>query len=256
LLSSKRREQLRRKAPQLIVTAMVIFLVVFVIFEFLEDALVEGTPITSDPLINAILSFTTDVTATVSCWGYTGIFVLMLLESSSLPVPSEVVLPFAGYLISAGFYHLSFELTVLVATIAAIIGSLIDYFAGLRGVQALVQRRVLDRVFFSMDQLEYAGKWFHKYGLFIVFFARLIPGLRTLISFPAGAARMDVRKFVALTTAGCLLWNSLLTYVGYYLGTNWREVAGVSQYIIIGVIVTCAILFIAYLLIRRDRNRK
>ncbi len=87
-------EKLRRKAPQLIVVAVAIILIAYIAFEILEDVLIEGTPITSDPWISAIVSFTKDVTATVSSWGYTGIFGLMLLESSSLPVPSEVVLPF------------------------------------------------------------------------------------------------------------------------------------------------------------------
>jgi membrane protein DedA with SNARE-associated domain len=247
-------EKLRRKAPQLIVVAIALILIAYVAFEILEDVLIEGAPITSDPWISAIISFTKDVTATVSSWGYPGIFGLMLLESSSLPVPSEVVLPFAGYLVSIG--QLNFGLTVLVATVAAIAGSLIDYFIGLKGFQVLAEHKVLGRVIFSTAQLETAGRWFKKYGSFMIFIARLIPGLRTIISFPAGAARMPLPKFAAFTTAGCLLWNGVLIYVGYYLGSNWREVAAVSQYIIVGVIATFAVLIAVYLVVRRRKREK
>jgi membrane protein DedA with SNARE-associated domain len=99
------------------------------------------------------------------------------------------------------------------------------------------------------------GRWFKKYGSFMVFIARLVPGLRTLISFPAGAARMSLAKFVAFTTAGCLLWNGVLIYVGFYLGSKWREVAGVSQYILFGVIAAFIVVVTAYL-VGRHRGKK
>jgi len=241
---------LRRKAPQIIAATIIIVIAVYVLFEFLEDA-----PLTSGPMVSAIMSFTSTVKDTVFSWGYSGIFGLMLLESSSLPVPSEVILPFAGYLVSIGYHNLNFWVTVLVATVAAIIGSLVDYYIGLKGIQALTKHRILGRALFSVDQLTFAGKWFNKYGSLMIFLARLIPGIRTLISFPAGAAKMPLAKFLAFTTAGCILWNILLIYVGYYLGTNWTEVAGISHYILIAVIAALAVLIAVYLLVRR-RKRK
>jgi membrane protein DedA with SNARE-associated domain len=204
-------------------------------------------------LVSAIISFTRDVKNTVASWGYSGIFGLMVLESSSLPVPSEVILPFSGYLVSIG--QLNFWVTVAVATVAAIIGSLIDYYIGLKGVEALAKRRVLGRFLFSKDQLALASKWFDKYGAIIIFLARLIPGIRTLISFPAGAAKMPITKFLVFTVAGCLLWNSVLIYVGYYLGSNWTEVAGFSHYIIIAVIAALVALAVAYLIVRNRRRK-
>jgi membrane protein DedA with SNARE-associated domain len=244
---------LRRKAPQIIAATIIIILIVYISFEFLEDVFVEGTSLTSGPLVSTIISFTKDVKNTVASWGYSGIFGLMVLESSSLPIPSEVVLPFSGYLVSIG--KLNFWETVLVATMAAIIGSLIDYYIGLKGVEALAKRRVLGRVLFSKDQLVLASKWFDKYGAIIIFLARLIPGIRTLISFPAGAAKMPLPKFLAFTVAGCLLWNSILIYVGYYLGSNWAEVASFSHYIIIAVIIGLIALVAAYLLVRSRRRK-
>ena len=122
----------KKKAPQLIIIAIAIALIVYVLFEILADIFVKGVP--------SNFSFT----RTVSSWGYGGVFGLMILEASSLPIPSEIILPFAGYLVSIG--HLDFWITLIVATIAAVAGSLIDYFIGLKGVEVLTKYRLLGRV--------------------------------------------------------------------------------------------------------------
>jgi len=249
---TSRSTKFRQKAPQIITAAIIIIIVVYVSFEFLQDFFVEPSPLTSGPLVSAIISFTNNIKDTISLWGYPGIFGLMILESSSLPVPSEVILPFSGYLVSTG--QLNLWIAIIVATVAAIVGSMIDYYIGLKGIEALTKRRVLGRVLFSMDQLAFADKWFSKYGSLTIFLARLIPGIRTLISFPAGAAKMPITKFLIYTTAGCILWNSLLIYVGYYLGNNWTEVASVSHYILIAVIVALAVAISGYLISRRKRK--
>ena len=238
--STGRLGWLKRKAPQIVIIAIAIILCVYVLIEVLVDTLVKGVPI----------SFT----ITVSSWGYSGVFFLMLLEASSLPIPSEAVLPFAGYLVSTG--HLDFWITLIVATVAALAGSLIDYFIGLKGVEVLTKYRLLGRAIFSENQIKIAAGYFSKYGSTMVFVGRLIPVVRTLISFPAGAVKMPLAKFLSYTLAGCLIWNSLLIYVGYYLGRNWGEVADVSHYIIIGVVATAAVLFIIYLVRRRKRIKK
>jgi membrane protein DedA with SNARE-associated domain len=253
LVPNQRFEQLRRKAPQLIVIAIAIVIVVYILFEILEDVFIENTPVTSGPLIGAIISLTHNVKDTVQSWGYTGIFVLMLLESSSFPIPSEVILPFAGFLASTG--HLNVWITVIIATVAGIVGSLVDYYIGLKGVQTLARHRVLGRVILSTNQLEIAAKWFNKNGSVMVFLSRLIPGFRTLISFPAGAVRMSLPKFIGLTTAGCIIWNLVLIYVGWYLGKNWAEVAGVSRYLILASIVGVMAVAVVYLIRRRKRRR-
>ena len=244
---------LSRKAPQIIaITLLLLLVIILIIIELTEDVVVENS-LADGPLISAIMHFTSDVTTIISSWGYPGIFGLMILESSSLPLPSEVVLPFAGYLIFKG--NLDFWVTVLVATVAAIIGSLIDYYIGLRGIEILTKRRVLGRVIFSMDQLAVAGRWFQKYGILAIFLTRLIPVLRTIISFPAGAAKMPLSKFLVFTTAGCFIWNALLIYVGYYLGSKWIEVAGFFHNVILAVIAFFIILLVVYILIRR-KGRK
>ncbi len=250
--TSTRVTHLRKKAPQIIAITLILLVSVFILIEVAEDFVIEN-PLASGPLISAIIHFTSDVTATVSSWGYPGIFGLMILESSSLPLPSEVVLPFAGYLIYKG--NLDFWVTVFVATVAAIVGSLIDYYIGLKGIEVLTKRRVLGRVIFSMDQIAVAGRWFQKYGALTIFLARLIPVLRTIISFPAGAAKMPLPKFLVFTATGCFIWNSLLIYVGYYLGTNWIEVAGFFHNVILVFIAFFIILVVVYLFIRK-KGRK
>jgi membrane protein DedA with SNARE-associated domain len=245
---------LRRKAPQIIAATIIIVIAVYVLFELLQDVLVEGAPLTSGPLISAIVLFMHDVKDMVSDCGYFGVFILMILESSSLPIPSEIVLPFSGYLVSTG--QLNFWVATLVATIAAIVGSMVDYYIGLKGIEILTKHRILGRVLFSADQIAFAGRWFNRHGSLTIFLARLVPGIRTLISFPAGAAKMPLAKFLVFTTAGCILWNSLLIYVGFYLGTNWTEVASISHYILIAVVAGLVVIAAVYLMQRRKRKAR
>jgi membrane protein DedA with SNARE-associated domain len=252
LVTNRRFDTLRKNAPKLIVAAIAIAIMVYLLFEILEDVFVEGAPITSGPLIGAVISLTHNITGTVQSWGYVGVFVLMLLESSSLPIPSEVILPFAGFLVSRGI--LNVWITVTIATVAGLAGSLVDYYIGLKGVQSLAKHKILGRAILSQTQLEIVASWFNKHGASMVFFSRLIPGFRTLVSFPAGAVRMKVPKFVAFTTAGCIVWNVVLIYVGWYLGRNWAEVADISRYLILASVVSILAL-IVFLLIRRKRIR-
>jgi membrane protein DedA with SNARE-associated domain len=232
-------QTLKKKAPIIITLAIAIVLCAYVALEIYADTVVRGQP----------FSFT----KTVSSWGYGGVFGLMILEASSLPIPSEIILPFAGYLVSLG--HLDFLLTLIVATAAAIAGSLIDYYIGLKGVEMLTKYRLLGRSICSEHQLRVAANYFTRYGSIMVFVGRLIPVVRTLISFPAGAVKMPIAKFVAYTVAGCVIWNTILLYVGYYLGSKWREVADVSHYIVIAVAAVAVALFVAFLIWRRKCKR-
>jgi membrane protein DedA with SNARE-associated domain len=248
---------LRKKAPQIIVVAAVVALTVLVLLELVEDSLIEGTPVTVGPfgaLFNGIVFFTHNVTTTISSWSYTGVFALMLLEATSLPIPSEVILPFVGYLVSLG--DLNFWVAVAVATAAGVAGSIIDYYIGLKAAHILSKHRILGKVFFTQNQLNIAVRWFGKYGAVFVFFSRLIPGFRTIVSFPAGAVKMPLPKFTVYTTLGCLVWNGLLIYVGYWLGSQWTTVAGVSHNLIIAVAAVLAVLFGVFLVWRHRRIKR
>jgi membrane protein DedA with SNARE-associated domain len=231
----------------------VVAVVAIVVLEILQDTLLQGESLGSHPFISAIVSLTHNAVNTVRSWGYWGVFGLMLLESSSLPIPSEVILPFAGYLVASG--QLDFWVTVALATLAGVLGSLIDYYIGYKGVRYLSAHRFLGKVFFTKSQLQIAANWFGKYGAATVFLGRLVPGFRTIASFPAGAVRMPLRRFVVYTTAGCFIWNALLIYVGVFLGARWREVAGVSHYVITAAAAAGVVVLVVWL-VRRRRRRK
>ncbi len=233
-------QTLKKKAPLIIAVAIAIVLCTYVALEVYAETVVRGQP----------FSFT----KTVISWGYGGVFGLMILEASSLPIPSEIVLPFAGYLVSLG--HMDFLLTLIVATAAAVTGSLIDYFIGLKGVEVLTKYRLLGRSVFSENQLKVAGNYFTRYGSIMVLVGRLIPVVRTLISFPAGAVKMPLAKFVAYTVAGCVVWNTILLSIGFYLGSKWQEVADVSHYFVIAVAAIAVALFAAFLVWRRRKNKR
>jgi len=257
LKSLRNRDGLKGKAPELLFLAIVVIVVLLILGDTLEDTLIEGGSFSATPLallFNFIITFTQNITVGISSWGYAGIFSLMLLESSSLPIPSEVVLPFAGYLISQG--QLNLWITISIATLAGVTGSLIDYYIGLKGISLLAQRKILGRLLFSEARLETAEKWFKRYGVLAVFLSRMVPGFRTLVSFPAGAMKMLLPKFVLYTIAGCLVWNAVLVCIGVYLGANWREVAGVSHYIIIGFAAAILMAFIVLLVTRKKKSLK
>ncbi len=232
-----------------------VIVILYLVFDTLEDMILEGSPFAGTPLaalLNIAIIITKGATATVSSLGYSGIFLLMFLESTSLPIPSEVILPFAGYLVFLG--QLNFWIALLVSTAAGTAGSLVDYYIGMKGLDFLARRKTLNDLLYNKGRLATAQNWFNKYGATAVFLSRIVPGFRTLVSFPAGAVRMPLAKFIAYTTVGCLVWDAVLIYVGFYVGSNWREVAGVAQYLIAGVAITIFVA-VTILVIKRRRSR-
>jgi membrane protein DedA with SNARE-associated domain len=183
--------------------------------------------------------------------GYAGIFVLMLLEAAALPIPSEIVLPFAGYLVSQG--TLSFWPVVIFSTIAALIGSFIDYYLGWRlGSRLATGNSRLP--FVNPDHLGRVKSWFERYGGVAVALFRLMPAARALISFPAGAYRMGRLKFVVFTLIGCLSWNIALVFLGWQLGSLWGAVVGLFRYINI-VAYSLIIIFLLWIIGKFTQRR-
>lgn len=162
----------------------------------------------------------------VTTLGYPGIFAAMLVECLFPPIPSEVVLPLAGFEVDAG--DLNFALVVLSATLGSIAGALILYAIGRYGGRPAVLRygRVL-RV--GPEDLARAERWFSRWGDWVVLFSRLVPLVRSVVSVPAGVMRMSVLRFTVLTAIGSLVWNLLLVRAGYQLGANWGEVTGLVE---------------------------
>ena len=150
--------------------------------------------------------------------GYLGLFILSLIESAGIPVPSEVVLPFAGFLAASGTFSLWGA--AIVATIGNYAGSAILFWIGISG-----GRWILDRygkyVLIHKEDIDKGEHWFNRHGTKAVFFGRLMPIVRTFISLPAGVNRMNFKKFSVYTLLGALPWNFALVYAGYKAGQNW-----------------------------------
>ncbi len=180
-------------------------------------------------MLEAILQPLIDwVTATIGDYGLFAVFALMLLESMGILIPSEAISPFAGYLVSQG--QMGFFAAVAAGVLGNLVGSWVAYFIGLWGGRELwfqYGRYVGVRA----HHLKVAEKWFDRYGEFTVFISRCLPVVRTFISFPAGAARMNLAKFSFYTFIGCVPWVFALTYFGYYLGENWDEVGHFLHYL-------------------------
>lgn len=154
--------------------------------------------------------------------GEFGVGVLILLETLVPPIPSEVVLPAAGALVYFG--ELSGWLTLLFATLGSVIGALILYGAGRAFGEERTRRVMLAVPLIEVDDVDRADDWFRRRGEWAVFIGRLIPGVRSLVSLPAGAAGMPVGRFVLLTTAGSSIWNGALILAGWLLGTQYHVV--------------------------------
>jgi len=182
------------------------------------------------------------ITQLVSTWGYLGIFVTMTLESMLVPIPSEAVMPFAGFLAYEG--KMTIWMTVLVSTLANMLGSIIAYMIGKYLGRGFVSRYG-KYVLLNMHHVELVEKWFQKYGSVTVLFSRMLPVVRTVNAVPAGIGKMNLFKFCLYTFVGSALWNLMLVCVGYFFKENWNILEKYTIYIDI-VAVAAIILVIVY----------
>ncbi len=169
--------------------------------------------------------------------GVFGVFIGMFLESAYIPVPSEIILPFAGYLVYR--HHASFTSAMVASLLGGLLGAIVSYWVARWGGRALVERYGR-YVFIRAHEMNRAESWFQRHGDGAVFFGRLLPGIRTFISLPAGVAEMPFGRFVIFTFLGALPWTVLFVYVGYALGQHWRNVSSLSHYFLIVVILALA----------------
>jgi membrane protein DedA with SNARE-associated domain len=193
--------------------------------------------------------------STIQLLGYGGIFFLMMLESMVVPVPSEFVMPFAGFLVAQGTFN--FILVILTSTLGSITGSLIFYYVGKTGGHTLVEKYG-KYVLVDIEDIKKTEEWFNKRGELTVFIARLVPVVRHLISLIAGVGKMNVKKFSLYTILGAALWNAILTYLGFLLGQHWNEV---SQYlegldIVIVILLVLGCLYFVYRHLARAKKQK
>jgi membrane protein DedA with SNARE-associated domain len=179
----------------------------------------------------------------ISNSGYFGIFFLMTAESALIPIPSEVIMPFSGYLASTG--KLDPVFVILAGSIGNLVGSLVAYVIGVKLGREIILKYG-KYILLKKSHLEWTESYFKKYGDRSTFVSRLLPAIRTYISLPAGIAKMNLKKFAIYTFAGSIIWSTMLTYVGISLGEQWTKIRHYSDYIdglvIVGIIIIIIII--------------
>src|SRR5437763_13738287 len=163
----------------------------------------------------------------------------MAIESACIPLPSEVIMPFSGYLVHTGGFYV--WLVALAGAVGCVVGSLVAYWVGMYGGRPLIEKYG-KYVLISRHDLDLADRWFARYGEVIVFASRLLPVVRTFIAFPAGVARMRVPRFILYTFLGSLPWCLGLAYVGQVLGAQWDKNEALKAwlhrlYFVIGILI-------------------
>lgn len=199
-------------------------------------------------IVNTLINF---ITSTISSSGYAGIFFLMVAESALIPIPSEIIMPFSGFLVSTG--ELDFVYVVLAGSIGNLAGSIIAYYAGSRLGREFILRYG-KYVLLKKSHLELTESYFKKYGDRSTFIGRMLPAVRTYISLPAGLVRMNMKKFVVYTIIGSIIWNSALTYIGVQLGNNWKDILHYSDYLDIAVIIAVIVVIVLFIKSRKNKS--
>jgi membrane protein DedA with SNARE-associated domain len=194
-----------------------------------------------DPLVHA-------ATSVIDAMGLAGVFVLMTLESACIPIPSEAIMLFAGFNVSEG--NMTLFGIVAAGVLGNLVGSLIAYAAGYYGRIELLDRNRLIHI--NRKHLEWADRWFDRYGSATVFFSRMLPIVRTFISLPAGSARMPLGRFVLFTAAGCIPWVLMLAIIGREVGARWEDWRGYLHYLDY-LVIAAVVLGVVYLIVRRRR---
>jgi membrane protein DedA with SNARE-associated domain len=185
-------------------------------------------------------------------WGLWGVFFLMVAESACIPIPSEAIMPFAGFAVASG--KMSLAAAVAVGVAGNLVGSWVSYAVGLYGGRPFVERYG-KYVLLSTHKLETAERWFGRYGAPAVFFSRMLPIVRTFISLPAGAARMRFGKFTLYTLVGCVPWVLLLAFIGEQIGQNWRRIEPYLHYVDYAVL-SGILALVVWLIVRRVRRTR
>lgn len=211
---------------------------------------------------NFVIPFLDQLYGTV---GYLGVSIAMAIESAMIPLPSELILPYAGFLVSdptklEPLTHgpWAFWTVVIVATLGNTVGSVIGYYIGAWGGRPFLERWG-KYLLIRPHEIELADHFFQKYGSATAFFSRLLPIVRTFISFPAGVARMNLWKFIVYSTAGAFLWSTALVWAGVQLGSRWTDIRHALQpfdLLIAVLVVALIVLFIWWRLGMPGRRRR
>ena len=186
----------------------------------------------------------------IDAWGYLAVVILMAMENACIPVPSELILGFAGYMVSAE--RMTFTGAMIAGMIGGMSGSIFAYAVGATGGRKFVDK--YGKYFFiKKSHVDLAQRWFDKYGIRAVFFSRMLPVVRTFISLPAGFARVNFKQFLFFTFAGSLPWTALILYAGVLLGDNWEYLLEIGHEFSLAFIVV-SIIIIAWLYFRHKKK--
>lgn len=183
----------------------------------------------------------------IDAWGYYAVAILMALENACIPIPSELILGFAGYMIYAG--RMTFTMAMVAGMVGGMAGSYFAYYVGHYGGRPFVDK--YGKYFFvKKSHVDIAQEWFDKYGIKAVFFSRMLPVVRTFISLPAGFAHVDMRQFFFYTFIGSLPWTALILFIGMMLGEGWKVMMEVGHEISLAVaailVIICIVLYVQY----------
>ena len=208
-----------------------------------------------EAILEAVANF---VINTISSLGYFGIILTMAVESALIPLPSEIIMPFSGFLVSTGRFN--FWLVVTAGAIGNLFGSYIAYAAGF-WLEGPVIRKLVSKygkfLLITIAELENAESFLRRYGNWVVFGSRLLPAVRTVISLPAGIAKLPLISFSVLTFAGSFLWSALLTYVGLILGENWevlRPIFRQFDIVIIGLVIVVIVWYVRRKFTQKEKS--
>ena len=186
----------------------------------------------------------------IDTYGYFAVALLMAMENACIPIPSELILGFAGYLIFAE--RMTFTGAMIAGMIGGMLGSIFAYVVGMKGGRPFVDK--YGKYFLiKKSHVDMAQRWFDRYGLRAVFFSRMLPVVRTFISLPAGFAAVDLIKFLALTFAGSLPWTALILFAGMKLGESWKYLLEIGHEASIAFVVICIIVIAVIFLRRKER---
>ncbi len=204
-----------------------------------------------------MLDIINSITSLISSFGYYGIFIAAFVETIFPPIPSEVIFPLAGFVsFKSNFNYLQTFLMSFSGALGATLGSIIIYFISYKiGRKAII--KIGKYVFVSQKKIEKAEYWFQKYGIYAVFLGRMAPGIREIISIPAGISKMDFKKFVVFTFSGSLIWSTLLVFAGFYFGNSWESFSTslhkVFSFVTPLLILVIAISLIYFFFIKRKK---
>ena len=195
----------------------------------------------------SITAFITEsITYLIDTIGYSGIFILMTLESALIPIPSEIIMPFSGFLVCMGKMNLF--LAISAGALGNLLGSIIAYWLGLKFGRGLIIR--YGKCFLvDSHHLKMVEDFFEKHGEIAIFIGRLLPAIRTIISFPAGVSKMRLGTFTVYTLIGSYIWNIFLVYLGIILRERWELIQSFFEIIDI-IIIVCLLAFLIYIYVK------